>query len=66
MKIVFLLNKRNPTNTNVQKLKKAHRELKHSKKNKKNTCLARSMKAKISSIYNHDRQKMKLPGGKAL
>ncbi len=34
MKIVPLLKKRNPMNVNVQKLKKAQRELTHTKKNK--------------------------------
>ena len=33
IKIASLLNKRNPTNANVQKLKKAQRELTHSRKN---------------------------------
>ena len=33
MKNVFLLNKRNPTNVNMQKLEKAQSELEHTKKN---------------------------------
>ena len=45
MKIASLLNKRNPTRVNVQKLKKAQQELTHSKKNK-NTFKMRSMKKK--------------------
>ena len=39
MKIAILLNKENPTNVNVQIVKKAHKELTHTKKNKTNTFL---------------------------
>ena len=42
VKTTSLCNKRNPTNTNAQKLKKAQREL--IKKNKYNTFLVRSIK----------------------
>ena len=43
IRTVSLCNKRNPTNTNVQKLKKAQRELTNA--NKKNTFKVRSIKS---------------------
>ena len=43
MKIAFLTNIRNPTNANAQKLKKAQRELTHTKQSKNNRFKVRSM-----------------------
>ena len=45
MKIASLLNKRNPTNSNVQQHKKPQRELTHIKINDKNTFKAESIKS---------------------
>ena len=39
----YMINKRNPTNANEQKLKKAQRELTHTKKRNTNTFKARSV-----------------------
>ena len=44
LKIASLLYKRNPTNANAQKFKKAQRELIHTKKKNKNTFKVRSIK----------------------
>ena len=44
VKTSHLCNKRNPTNANAQKLKKAQTELKHSRKNKENIFKTKSIR----------------------